>query len=511
LGTDKKTRSKLKYSYPEHNAKNINVAIKQAEYLKSTGEYDLFRGQRKCYKIKPSIFRDGVDLNEANQSLGDFAQWVHETPDLESLHYNQDAILAVAQHYGIKTSLIDFSYSPKIAGFFASDGAIDGDIGTIICLNKKKLTNSWKDINSNYRSDKGTNLVELIEIDVNNLWRLQAQEGAFLKSHVDEKFLEMMSCFLHIYFPQNTKLKILEKDKIYPINKSHLEVLLEQYFLIDTYNDRNNFLTELGGEPIVEILPSQIQDAVESFFKTNKIPDIHKSWKTEFAKSWLIEVKEDYDETNFVTERIIFNTKIKDPIKFETEIFLNIENLLLTNEKYFVRWEVKSENDKILYVNDEGGITLTRNEETAFSIEDMVNTIYSSMRYLPYKTSQIATSISRYLTMIKFSTSIIIDNNSLIELSGAGIRGLGICNEIELIKAIRLDFLDFIKSEKLNTMNKLDSRDLIFAAIFTKSSYVFEDFVTLFVKYLIPSQATIAIENLVIGCNPMRIDIVAHG
>jgi len=208
-----------KYDYPEHYEKNISSAIQLAERLKESGEYDLFRGQRHTFPIQPTAGRSGVDQQAVNDQLNEFASWVHETPDLKSLHGNKNAILAVAQHYGLKTHLLDFSRSPKIAGFFATDGAEEDNTGTIICVNKKRFIASWDDLNKQYYNDEGILLTEIVDIDVKNLWRLQAQEGEFLRCHVDPNLLEMFSCFLHIYFPQESRKPVINIENIYPSNK----------------------------------------------------------------------------------------------------------------------------------------------------------------------------------------------------------------------------------------------------------------------------------------------------
>ena len=135
---------------------------------------------------------------------------------------------AVAQHYGMKTPLLDFTHSPDVAGFFATDGGQNGDTGTIICINRQRFVESWADINNRYIASTGSSLVSIVEIDVKNLWRLQAQSGLFLRYHVDSTMLEMFSFMLHIYFPQKAGTIILESARIYPKEKTHLEVMLDQ-------------------------------------------------------------------------------------------------------------------------------------------------------------------------------------------------------------------------------------------------------------------------------------------
>ena len=97
------------YQYPEHHCDSAEDAIELAQRLHDSGKYDLFRGQRHTFPIIPSIARPDVDGDVATERLNSFASWVTNTPDLKSLHGHADAILAVAQHYGIKTPLMDVS------------------------------------------------------------------------------------------------------------------------------------------------------------------------------------------------------------------------------------------------------------------------------------------------------------------------------------------------------------------------------------------------------------------
>ena len=265
------------YDYPEHYADNIYDAIALAEELKESGKYDLFRGQTECFQIIPSASRDGVNPAAVIEKLNEFANWVHDTHELASLQNNIPAITAVAQHYGLKTPYLDFTHSPEIAGFFATDGSKVGDTGTIICINKERFQNSWADLNKSYLEKEGSLLTDIIEVDVKNLWRLQAQEGVFLDCRVDPNMLEMFSHFLHIYFPQEDNQKIIDSSNIYPSEKSHLEVYLDKYFLIDSYPQREADLLKIFGTKI-EVQRRSIEDDLAPYFINESLPDIHKSW-----------------------------------------------------------------------------------------------------------------------------------------------------------------------------------------------------------------------------------------
>ncbi|MGZ5028749.1 MAG: FRG domain-containing protein [Methylobacter sp.] len=402
------------FDYPEHYTDSIWSALELAMKLKEAGEYDLFRGQRHTFAIQPSALRQGVeDADDAQRQLNEFATWVHSTPDLSSLHGNGPAILAVAQHYGMKTPLLDFSRSPRIAAFFATDGGIDGDTGTIICLNRKRFVESWSDLNSRYHKDKGNFLAEIIDIDVKNLWRLQAQEGAFLKCYVDPNLLEMFSCFLHIYFPQKSETIVESTEKIYPAEKSHLEVLLDQYFLIASYPERERQMNELFGHR-VSISEEAVKREISTYFKENKIPREYDSWRGVMPNLWMQEPEEDYhdqDPAESVTLQLPTLSKTHD---FEISIEKQLIQIFENNKKHKGRarfhWNVNDEDGNKLYVDQEG---ITKNKDgefTEFAIADMINAIYSGMRYLPYKQQQIVRAIVRYLLMLRFGVYKVIQD-----------------------------------------------------------------------------------------------------
>jgi FRG domain len=157
---------------------------------------------------------DRASLDSVIQRLSHFYGWVRQTPELASLHNNLDFFHAVAQHYRLPTTLLDFTFDPEVAGFFASHGAraapLPGALrfSCIICANSERLTRSREDINQRHRDREGTELVRLVTVDVRNLWRLQAQKGLFLDIHVDANLLEMFSLLLHIEFPWKADSKV---------------------------------------------------------------------------------------------------------------------------------------------------------------------------------------------------------------------------------------------------------------------------------------------------------------
>lgn len=493
------------YDYPEHYAANIHDAISLAEELKASGKYDLFRGQTERFPLRPTAFRDGVDRNAVVKKLDDFTSWVHNTPDLSSLHNNIPAIVAVAQHYGLKTTYLDFSYSPKVAGFFATDGAIPENVGTLICVNKERFIKSWADLNKSYAErEEGRILTDIIEINVQNLWRLQAQKGVFLDCRVDPTMLEMFSFFLHIYFPQTEVAPLIERSIIYPTEKSHLEIFLDKYSLISTYPQREADLLKLFDVKI-ELKEGAINDEIASYYINENFPDIDKSWKSEFAKTWKIEPNEQFDISTLTKEVIIVIPERDEHVSFEDQIEKAVSqeiNLSGGEVRPKLKWKIQFLSGDAVLIDSDGSPSKERSEWTIYTMAEMVAAIYAGMRYLPYTNSQIIRAITRYITISFFGVYKVIDETYGVEFSGGAIRGRGFCNATTLKSALRDDFYDHIKPNYL----PLNTRDIIFTTNLIQRSYNFEKFINLFVEDLIPTQACVSIENLVMNFNPMSIE-----
>jgi hypothetical protein len=201
------------------------------------------------------------------------------------------------------------------------------------------------------------------------------------------------------------------------------------------------------------------------------------------------------------------------PSEFEKSIQTNIEHSISLSKlpiRDHIDWSILFEDRSIIYIDGEGEISRLKDEWTLFSMGEMINKIYAGMRYLPYTDAQITRAITRYINMVRFGCYEIIEETAGVEFSGGEIRGRGFCNRSSLLGAIREDFYNLIKPEKLNAQGEMDFRDTVYVARFVRSSYVFEKFVEVFVEDLIPSQAAVAVEGLTIGLNPMRIDILGE-
>jgi len=210
-----------------HKVANVNEAVRLAEELRRTGEYDWFRGQIQDWPLKSSLIRvPEQDWDETMAKLARFEHWVKSTHGLESIAANTDMTIAVAQHYGLPTNFVDFTTEPSIAGFFASHGTPSKDrLSCLMCLNKKDLAEFWEVM----KEHTGNKAPEFIYLSVPNLWRLESQCGVFLFCPFPQ--FEEIYDLDRIIFPFTGPVSHPPESTIYPDRKSHLEILLDQYFM----------------------------------------------------------------------------------------------------------------------------------------------------------------------------------------------------------------------------------------------------------------------------------------
>ncbi|MRG45094.1 hypothetical protein GFS24_08205 [Chitinophaga sp. SYP-B3965] len=187
-----------------------------------------------------------------------------------------------------------------------------------------------------------------------------------------------------------------------------------------------------------------------------------------------------------------------------------ISNNFSERDRKNVKWTVSSSDGDLLYIDGEGYTKEKDNEFTEFPVSQMVDSIYSRMRNIPYNNHQIITAISKYLTIVQFGAYEVIEDAVGIEFEGGSVRNRGFCSSKKIYGALRSDFFNLINQNKLNSSNRLEIRDTIFCARHVKTSYVFENFIDVFAEEIIPTIAALAIEGLVIVVNPMRIEILGE-
>jgi hypothetical protein len=210
-----------------YRVRDVNEAIALAEQFKKEHRYHYFRGQRDArWSLEPSFGRlDQAGQEKHREELSYFASWAKSAAEVVPYLQSDDQILAAAQHHGVaKTPFIDLTTDPRVAGFFAVDGAVQGDLGTILLFDPDDFMSVINVANKSF----GLN-IHFVSVDVTNLWRLQAQSGLFLEAQM------RIDDFIYppdrIEFPHNLGDPPIDRRLIYPDRESHLEQQINDYKL----------------------------------------------------------------------------------------------------------------------------------------------------------------------------------------------------------------------------------------------------------------------------------------
>ena len=201
----------------------VEEAIELAQRLKAKGRYDWFRGQVQDWPPYSSSYRaqygdDAAKWERVKLRQRLFAMWVAQVPELRYLLEPEHVhdFCAVIQHYGIPTHYIDFTTDPAVAGFFAADTQLppSGECSCIYCLNTESLKQYWDALKDTDMFGDGA--IELATIDVRNLWRLQAQRGAFVFANFN---WDIFCPLDRIIFPYTRYPAYPTREQVYPRDK----------------------------------------------------------------------------------------------------------------------------------------------------------------------------------------------------------------------------------------------------------------------------------------------------
>lgn len=231
---------------------NVQAAVDMAAKFQQDGEYNWFRGQTVERAPQSSLARvqlrnDTEALEHNTRRISMFCRWLGKTPQLSYLLEPQSVhqFFAILQHYGVATYYLDFSTDPGVAGFFACDTNAPPTSGMccIYCLDTQDLWANWITL-SKLKTRKGAEM-ERIVVDVQNLWRLQAQAGVFLYTNYNWDIDYPMD---RIVFPYTGYPTVPTKDRIYPKEHSALELLLDQYFDVERATFANELMRQMTAD-----------------------------------------------------------------------------------------------------------------------------------------------------------------------------------------------------------------------------------------------------------------------
>lgn len=201
-----------------------------ADFFRQTPDFShAYRGQRKEWPILPSLYRGkaAVDRAEYELRLEALRRAVLRLRQQFDGVYSTEELVAICQHYGVPTWLIDVSTDPWVALYFASFGGESGDVGIVYLFDDM----GWKDLDPNGTGHIG----RFWKTVINGVPRIEAQRGFFISGahpEIFEGFVPFRVRFFQypgLIFEDNnlsvTKALLLpERDSIPDILTSRQEV-----------------------------------------------------------------------------------------------------------------------------------------------------------------------------------------------------------------------------------------------------------------------------------------------
>jgi FRG domain len=299
---------------------SVEEAVRAAEQLQRSGRSYWFRGQAKDWPLRSSLARVTAENRaSALEKIGRYEWWVKHTPGLESLAANTDAAIAVAQHYGLPTNFVDFTTQPDIAGFFASEKANSetaADLACIICLDVEDFKEFWQLLPQRYSPP------EFLELTVPDLWRLEVQHGRFLFCPYDN--VEYLYDFDRIFFHNTHPLRSVTREDVYPDRKSHLEILLDQYFMNEQMVEANR-----GWKPeaFQQITVEPAIEGCDPDVFPKGLPE-HPSWTDGALRPWLALQAEQFNNARTAVDFRILISDLSDTTRLVTEVSEQLHDLL---------------------------------------------------------------------------------------------------------------------------------------------------------------------------------------
>jgi len=349
---------------------NICEAISKIEELSGVvGEPLYYRGQQCDWPITSSIHRiEEKHRKEEILKSVNFIDWLKTKKGLlksredNSKHTTDLDYWAIAQHYGYKTDVIDFTTDLNIAKGFALLGKEPGKVGCIFCLWEKDVeyvSSLYKKYGNHFQQDCRELLVSVgynlfFCFDIPEISRIENQKGVFLWD-VNGFATQLFSGLIDKYFPgwvEDHTFRFKQTDisvdvgnlrMIYPMaNAAEMEIDRYVQFCNRDFYYKHNIIPEFP----------QIDCDLSSYFAENK-------WKIS-DKLFQSDPLFHYPSNGYKTEVHIL----------DLETFTTLLNSLNYCNKFTLDWiHALNENRYVMYVS--------ANNDMLKLFSEIINEIFS--------------------------------------------------------------------------------------------------------------------------------------
>lgn len=426
---------------------------------------------------------------------GKFVGWARSITPLRDADETQ--LMAIAQHYGIPTPLIDFSMDVDVAAYFAThrEDQKPGEMACIVCLPEEEnihLINSTGC--ANYKSKMGASppypMCQVVNLHVPDLWRLQAQAGLFLELHLNG--VERIFPPDRILFPFSEPWSAISTDRIYPNDRSSLEVLLDEYFERERREVGRANMMSIVERSAGRIVYHEIEEDPEGMCASQARVAHVRRWMPEEIIAWTKLPDErwaSFSPDNTLLLEVEFAVPNAERFARLKETFLDSFLAHPVWRKTIVRFQVR----------DPAGILPL---EALEKINVQCTRIVNGIRSLPYTDDQIGTCLARIASWLE--TAALTEGFIWTDFHGSIARILPNALQIEFVG--EADFyarayvpipvlIDYLRPQIVELLDRdlPDWRsDLRMVLLFYRDPqtlFSFADLVQLFADYIIPCQA----------------------
>ena len=484
---------------------NLEEALSLVRAARSASNVWL-RGQ--CYPWPPCSSLSRIELSELQmrdpaRRLSDFLDWVDRTSEVQRDLSNDTKAIATAQHYGIPTYFLDFTTSPAVAAFFASDYTTEppGPEACIYLLDLKELAD-----HASRESRQNMESLQVYPIDeaVPNLWRLESQEGKFLNA--PGKWWEWFEMD-RVVFPREAA-NSRHRTRIYPRERSALELRLDGFFQWERIRTGQEWIRE--NYPQLATVYASTNVGIRSrYMKADTGP--HNSWRELEPGVWSDRGVEEYATT------IGYTIGLGRDLLSAPGLHTNI----LGNICQFIDKGVLPRDKSALFVCEfEVGLLVSGDLK---HLDQSLQRVWDGMRRLPYAAEQIARAMANAVWLAsdgvgwwqvaagKSPAAVLAERLKedwiMIELgSDSDSYSRAVAPSRALRRALRSD-LDGV----LNTSGQALNGDLRYLLqVVREPQFLFdaEHFVDVLAEYLIPSQALLASAGSPVLYSPREIKIL---